>query len=128
MGRSSPLAPIDGTNAARADTPRSRHAEKLATELSEVLRVADVPPPYVIVPHSYGGVIGSEYIAAYAEHVVGLLAIDANSARSSERPLNDQDFEVLTENLPDGAFVYHDIAGLSAASRLLPASLCFRTT
>lgn len=117
IGRSSPLLPIDGT-----ETLRPRSAEELAKKLDEVLRVAALPPPYIFVPHSYGGVISWEYIAAHAEHVVGLVAVDANSARSCERPLNDKDFEVLAENIPEGAFIYRDIVGLSAANRL-PISL-----
>ena len=122
IGRSSPLLQVDGVDATGTETPRSRHAEELATELDTVLRIAGVSPPYVLVPHSYGGVISWEYIAAHAEHVVGLLAIDANSPRSCERPLNDKDLEVLAEGLPDGAFVYPDIVGLTAANRL-PAAL-----
>jgi pimeloyl-ACP methyl ester carboxylesterase len=118
IGRSSPLLLVDGIDAAGSDIPRSRHAKKLATELDTVLRIADVSPPYILAPHSYGGVISWEYIAAHAEHVVGFVAIDANSARSCERPLNNQDLEILTEGLPDGAFVYPDIVGLSAANRL----------
>lgn len=117
IGRSSPLLPIDG-----ADTTRPRHAEELATELGDVLRIADVPPPYIFAAHSYGGVISWEYTAAHAEHVVGFVAIDANSARSPERPLKDQDFEVLTEGLPKGAFDYPEIVGLNAAN-LLPTPL-----
>jgi pimeloyl-ACP methyl ester carboxylesterase len=124
IGRSSPLPPvedvdIDATTGTETPTRiRPRHAESLATELDTVLRTARVPPPYILVPHSYGGVIAWEYIAAHAENVMGLLAIDANSARSCERPLNDKDFEVLAEGLPDGAFVYPDIVGLTAANRL----------
>jgi pimeloyl-ACP methyl ester carboxylesterase len=118
IGRSSPLLPVDAADATGTELPRSRHAEELATELDTVLHVAGVSPPYVLVPHSYGGVISWEYIAVHAEHVVGLVAIDANSPRSCERPLNDQDLEILTKGLPDGAFVYPDIVGLSAANRL----------
>ena len=113
IGRSSPLLPANGT-----ETPRPRSGEELAKELGEVLRIANIPPPYILVPHSYGGVISWEYIAAHAENVVGLVAVDANSARSCERPLNDQDLEVLGENIPEGAFVYRDIVGLTAANRL----------
>lgn len=113
IGRSSPLLPVDG-----AESPRPRSAEELAIEMSQVLRIADVPPPYILVPHSYGGVISWEYVAAQAENVVGFVAVDANSARSCERPLNDQDLGVLAENVPEGEFVYHDIFGLSALNRL----------
>ncbi|KAM0702557.1 hypothetical protein Q7P35_009987 [Cladosporium inversicolor] len=116
IGRSSPLLSVDGTN-----SPRLRNAEELAKELDEVLRIANVLPPYILVPHSYGGVISWEYIAAHAEHIVGLVAVDANSVRSCERPLNDQDLGVLMENIQDGAFIYRDIVGLSAANRLPPA-------
>jgi pimeloyl-ACP methyl ester carboxylesterase len=124
IGRSSPLLPPINTTTGTGTPPRirPRHAEALATELDTVLRAAGVPPPYILIPHSYGGVIAWEYIAAHTENVVGLLALDANSARSCERPLNDKDFEVLAEGLPDGAFVYPDIVGLTAANRL-PMSL-----
>lgn len=118
IGRSSPLLPVDGADATGTEIPPSRHAEELATELDTVLRVAGVSPPYVLVAHSYGGVISWEYIAVHAEHVVGFVAIDANSPRSCERPLNDQDLEILAEGLPDGAFNYPDIVGLSAANSL----------
>jgi len=122
IGRSSPLLPIDGDYDSGTRTPQPRSGEELAKELDEVLRVANIPPPYILVPHSYGGVISWEYIAAHAEKVVGLVAVDANSARSCERPLNDQDLEVLGENIPEGEFIYRDIVGLSAANRL-PNSL-----
>ena len=118
IGRSSPLPPNDNDD---AGTSPPRHAEELAIELSNVLRIADVPSPYILAAHSYGGVISWEYIAAHAENVVGFVGIDANSARSWERKLNDQDLEVLTEGLPDGAFVYPDIVGLTAANRLTAA-------
>lgn len=118
IGRSSPLLPIDGGDGAETETIPPRSAEELAKELDEVLRVAGVLPPYILVPHSYGGVISWEYIAAHAEHVVGLVAVDANSARSCERPLKDRDLGVLAENIPEGVFVYHDIVGLTTANRL----------
>jgi pimeloyl-ACP methyl ester carboxylesterase len=123
IGRSSPLSPVDGGDVATgSEILQSRHAAELATELDTVLRTAGVSPPYILVPHSYGGVISWEYIAAHAEHVVGLVAVDANSPRSCERPLNDNDLEILTEGVADGAFVYPDIVGLTAANRL-PAAL-----
>ena len=118
IGRSSPLPPFDGVDAAGTETPRPRYADKLAKELSEVLQIAEVPPPYIIAAHSFGGVISWEYISTHAEDVVGFVAIDANSARSSERPLDDRDLEVLTEGLPAGVFSYPDVVGLSAANRL----------
>ena len=113
IGRSSSLLPIGGIG-----SPRPRSAEELAVEMSEVLRIANVSPPYILVTHSYGGVISWEYIAAHAEDVVGVVAVDANSARSCERPLNDEDLGVLTENIPEGALIYRDIVGLSAVNRL----------
>jgi pimeloyl-ACP methyl ester carboxylesterase len=121
IGRSSPLPPadsVDATTGTETPPPRPRPAEALATELDTVLHTAGISPPYILVPHSYGGVIAWEYIAAHASRVVGLLAIDANSPRSCERPLNDKDLEVLAEGLPAGALVYPDIVGLTAANRL----------
>jgi pimeloyl-ACP methyl ester carboxylesterase len=122
IGRSSPLLFIDSGDGSGTKSPQPRSGEELAKELDEVLRIADVPSPYILVPHSYGGVISWEYIAAHAKNVVGLVAVDANSARSCERPLNDQDLEVLGEVIPEGTFIYRDIVGLSAANHL-PADL-----
>ena len=57
--------------------PRPRHAVRLAAELDRLLTYADVPPPYVLVGHSFGG-LAIRMFAARREHTVaGLVLVDA---------------------------------------------------
>ncbi|EMC98431.1 hypothetical protein BAUCODRAFT_32469 [Baudoinia panamericana UAMH 10762] len=84
-GRSSPLPECSGDGHVAGKKPKPRNATQMAAEMNEVLQAAQVLPPYVLMTHSYGGVIAWEYVAAYVENVVGLIFLDANSARSAER-------------------------------------------
>jgi pimeloyl-ACP methyl ester carboxylesterase len=54
-------------------------ATTLAIELSSLLAAAKIPPPYVMVPHSYGGIISREFLAMKGtEEVVGIVLVDTN--------------------------------------------------
>jgi pimeloyl-ACP methyl ester carboxylesterase len=56
-----------------------------STDLHALLHAADVPGPYVLVGHSYGGLITRLYASTYPEEVRGLVLVD-----------------ILSERLPDG--------------------------
>jgi pimeloyl-ACP methyl ester carboxylesterase len=43
------------------DSPSERTAEVIAGELSLLLRAAGVEPPYLLVAHSYGGIMAREF-------------------------------------------------------------------
>ena len=46
-------------------------------DLRALLTVAEVPEPYVLVSHSYGGLIATLYARQYPESVAGMVMVDA---------------------------------------------------
>ena len=57
--------------------PRPRHAVRLAAELDRLLLYARVPPPYVLVGHSFGGLAIRIFAARREQAVAGLVLVDA---------------------------------------------------
>lgn len=56
-----------------------RSASTMAAELLEVLAAARVEPPYILVAHSYGGIVAREVLAAAGpDAVIGMVLVDAN--------------------------------------------------
>ena len=54
-----------------------RTSETLVTELHDLLQSADIESPYLLVGHSYGGVLARLYTYHYPSDVVGIVLIDA---------------------------------------------------
>ena len=68
-------------------SPSPRTATTMAAELSSLLNAARIEPPFIIVSHSYGGVIAREFLALRTPDVVGMVFVDANTERTEiERP------------------------------------------
>ena len=66
--------------------PRPRHAARIAWELDRLLGNARVPPPYVLVGHSFGGLVVRLFAARRERRAVaGLVLIDATHERQFER-------------------------------------------
>jgi pimeloyl-ACP methyl ester carboxylesterase len=57
--------------------PLPRTAGRIADELHELLRAAAVPPPYVLVGHSYGGLVMRLYASRHPNDVAGLVLIES---------------------------------------------------
>lgn len=55
---------------------RPRSAEKIADELHCLLERAGVPPPYILVGHSFGGLTTRQYASRYPDEVAGLVLVD----------------------------------------------------
>ena len=66
-------------------TSRPRTAEMLAEELHLAMRAAGVPAPFVLVGHSFGGLLIQNYIARYPDDVAGLVLVDAMHPREFTR-------------------------------------------
>ncbi|RMJ10906.1 hypothetical protein BHE90_004487 [Fusarium euwallaceae] len=63
----------------------SRTAEDIAAELHALLRAAKVAPPYIVVSHSYGGIILREFVKLRTlAQFKGFVFVDANT---EETPL-----------------------------------------
>jgi pimeloyl-ACP methyl ester carboxylesterase len=69
----------DGLSDARPAAVRPLTGATQAAELHTLLHVIGVGPPYVLVGHSYGGMITREFAARYRGEVAGMVLIDASS-------------------------------------------------
>lgn len=56
--------------------PSPRDAQQNVHELHTLLMKADIPAPYVLVGHSFGGNVAQLYAATYLEATVGLVLVD----------------------------------------------------
>ena len=66
--------------------PGPRHAARIAWELERLLRRRHVPPPYVLVGHSFGGLVVRLFAARKERQAVaGLVLVDATHERQFER-------------------------------------------
>ena len=57
--------------------PTPRDAEMSATDLHTLLTKADISPPYVLVGHSFGGLLIRRFASDYPEEVDGLIFVDS---------------------------------------------------
>jgi pimeloyl-ACP methyl ester carboxylesterase len=59
---------------------------QIATDLHTLLSRADVPGPYVLAGHSFGGLYVRTYAARYPDEVAGLVLVDSTAADDSTAP------------------------------------------
>ncbi len=57
--------------------PMPRTAGEIVADLHVLLAAANVPGPYVMVGHSFGGLVVRLYASTYPDDVVGLVLVDA---------------------------------------------------
>jgi pimeloyl-ACP methyl ester carboxylesterase len=69
----------DGLSDARPASVRPLTGATQARELHTLLKVIGAGPPYVLVGHSYGGMITREFAALYPGQVAGMVLVDASS-------------------------------------------------
>jgi len=72
----------------QAESPRL--ASRLVDELHALLGAAGVPPPYVLVGHSFGGLLVNMYAVMYPSEVAGLILVDPLAAGEWLRPPSGQ--------------------------------------
>jgi pimeloyl-ACP methyl ester carboxylesterase len=56
--------------------PRPRTPERILADLRALLAGAQLGPPYVLVGHSFGGLVAQLYAARHGDEVVGLVLLD----------------------------------------------------
>ena len=59
-----------------APGPKPRDARQIARELRTALHQAHVPPPYVLVGHSFGGPLNRVFAGLYPDEVAGMVLVD----------------------------------------------------
>jgi pimeloyl-ACP methyl ester carboxylesterase len=70
--------------------PLPRTASRIADELRDLLRVTAVPPPYVLVGHSYGGLVMRSYAARHPNDVAGFVLIEPAIPEEWTNPTDQQ--------------------------------------
>ncbi len=65
--------------------PMPRDAAQLAAELHELLSAARVPPPYVLVGHSFGGLVVQLYARLHPQATAGLVLVESSHPDQIER-------------------------------------------
>ena len=77
-----------------SDSPRDgdgpRTASRLAEELRALLRAADVPGPYILVGHSFGGYVVRVYAERWPVEVAGLVMLDSPGASDWAHPSQER--------------------------------------
>lgn len=56
----------------------ARTAANIGHELRLLLQSAGIPPPYVLVGHSFGGLVVQLYASTYPDDVVGMVLVDSS--------------------------------------------------
>lgn len=92
-------------------------ASDMALELDTLLKALAIAPPYVIVCHSYGGIISREFLEIChkdkrTEDVVGMVMVDANQEGSTAL-WPDSNLEAISQGLD-----WNTVTGLSKARAL----------
>jgi pimeloyl-ACP methyl ester carboxylesterase len=67
--------------------PRPRTIQHAVTDLHALLHTAQIPGPYLLVGHSFGGLIVRLYAHQYRQEVVGLVLLDVPHPEQSLREL-----------------------------------------
>ena len=95
--------------------PQPRTAPEMVDELHMLLRVAEIPGPYVLAGHSFGGFCARLYAATYPDDVAGLVLIDAFS-ELLEDAMSPEQWQALVQlNRDLGSDVIHTIPGYGEA-------------
>jgi len=66
-------------------TSRSRTAEHITDELHELVGKANIPTPFILVGHSFGGMMSLHYARRFPADVAGLLLLDPMHPDQFER-------------------------------------------
>jgi pimeloyl-ACP methyl ester carboxylesterase len=66
-------------------TSRPRSAAAITEELHELVRQAGIPRPFILVGHSFGGMLSFYYARRWPEDIASLVLLDAMSADQFER-------------------------------------------
>jgi pimeloyl-ACP methyl ester carboxylesterase len=77
LGATTTVVAYDRAGFAWSDRARApRTGARLADELHRLLRALDLEPPYVLVGHSYGGLLVRSFYRRYPSEVAGLVFVD----------------------------------------------------
>ncbi|OJI85708.1 hypothetical protein ASPTUDRAFT_593126 [Aspergillus tubingensis CBS 134.48] len=121
----SPFAPClvyDRTGLGRSDAPDQDTSYKpsatlAASELHTLLTNADLPPPYVLVGHSYGAIIAREYLHLCSGDISGMVLVEGSTEQQytlfEDNPNLDSDIAAI-----QGEINFATVTGLRENAKL----------
>lgn len=96
------------------ESPNEPDSLTIVDELSRLLAAAGLKSPYLVVGHSWGGILAREFIAARpSEDICGLVLIDPVQERMLFESWPDPSIAAVTEGLD-----YMEVVGLTRDHRL----------
>ena len=96
------------------ESPNKPDSLTIVHELSRLLEVANLQPPYLIVGHSWGGILAREFIGARpSDDICGLVLVDPVQERMLFETWPDPSIAAVTEALD-----YMEVVGLTRDHRL----------
>jgi pimeloyl-ACP methyl ester carboxylesterase len=103
--------------------PEDNTVEETMDDLHQLLRIADVPSPYVLVGHSIGGMYVRAYQRRYPADVVGLVLVDATPEEDLEYSSNGKSVAGVFLSWDQLAQAYAPFLKDPPPPRALPTSL-----
>jgi pimeloyl-ACP methyl ester carboxylesterase len=104
--------PEGGLSPSRSDpAPMPRTAQDSVDDLHAALQAAQVPGPYVLVGHSYGGMLVRLYASTYPDQVVGMVLVDAFSEglKAQLTPAQWTAYDSIFQPVPEALADYTDL-------------------
>ncbi len=98
-------------------TPRPRTPDNFAEELHLAMQCAGVVPPFVLVGHSFGGLLAQSYLGHYPHEVAGLVLVDSMHPEQAER------FTAAGVDIPTDPHLILGRTPVAAAAHGLPPEL-----
>lgn len=102
----------DGLHPSRSDpAAMPRTAELSVADLHALLQAAGIPGPYVLVGHSYGGMLMRLYAAENPDEVYGMVLVDAFSEGMKDHLTPDQwaAYDAIFQPVPPALSGYADL-------------------
>ncbi|PIF44941.1 pimeloyl-ACP methyl ester carboxylesterase [Chryseobacterium sp. 52] len=97
----------------RGTNPKT--GEKMAEELYALLEKAKAPKPYILVGHSFGGMLTRFFVKKYPQDVAGVILVDSQYP-NDEKYLSPDLYKMVNQCLPGGFLKFANTFG---AARLM---------
>lgn len=103
-------------------TTAGRDGAQTATDLHTLLERGDVPGPYVLAGHSFGGLYTLAFAALYPDEVVGMVLVDTTAPAARPAPREASAGEAPSEDVLDRLAALVGTSARLGVGRLLGAS------